>query len=303
MLGILFSFAVVAVLLVALGSAGTIYRLTHPPRLTYAIALAKGIPTHPAELGLRGSERTFDLPDGSRTPAWIMEGEASNGPIVVITHGWGDSRFGGLAWAPLVAPFASRVVAYDLRGQGESTATKCMLGTTEVDDLLAIIDQVKSEGRPIVLFGASMGAGISIAAAAKVPGKIIGVIGDGAYREGMEPVVGFFRENRWPVSLVYLPVGAHLAFWYSSPKQFDRARHAAKLQCPLLLLHGDADPICPFTSAEAIANAAPHGKLVRFEGGGHLDLAATDPERYLEALREFFSQTCKPITVERKVPV
>lgn len=287
MIGLLILLAVAAGAIIALISGATIYRVTHPPRLTYAVALARQLPTSPAELGLPFLERQFRLPDGMTTPGWIIHGSQLTGPVIVLTHGWGDSRYGTLGWAKLLAPLASSVVLYDLRGQGESPYPRSHLGTTEVDDLLAIVDQVEAGRRPVVLLGASMGAGISIAAAAQAPRRIAGVIGEGAYRHGMEPIVGFFRINKWPVLPFYLPVGLHLWFWYTSPARFDRAGHAAKLQCPLLLLHGTADPISPCASAEQIARAAPRGKLERFDGGGHLDLAACDPGRYLAAIEGF----------------
>jgi pimeloyl-ACP methyl ester carboxylesterase len=53
---------------------------------------------------------------------------------------------------------------------------------------------------------------------------------------------------------------------------FDRAVLAARVKCPLVVLHGDLDAVCPVADGEAIAQAAARGKLVVVRGGGHLDL-------------------------------
>lgn len=50
----------------------------------------------------------------------------------------------------------------------------------------------------------------------------------------------------------------------------NRARALAALStCAVLVLSGDADRITPFRHAETIAEALPHGTLVRAEGAGH----------------------------------
>lgn len=292
MAGLLVLFLVAAVLLVVGVSAAAVHRITHPSRQTYAVAIGRGWPASPAEIGLDYAEETFTFSDGARTPVWTIKGRKPGGPMVIITHGWGDGRYGVLPWVELLADLASSVVIYDLRGQGESSAPASKLGAMEVDDLLALASHAAEPGRPIVLLGMCMGAGFSIAAAAREPARFVGVVGDAAYRRGLQPVVGFFRINRWPVWPFYHLVGLLLMMRFCSDRKFDRARHAAKLQCPLLLLHGAEDPISPVEAAREIAAAVPdgRGRLVEFENGGHLDLVKTDPARYRDALAAFFAE-------------
>ena len=79
---------------------------------------------------------------------------------MLITHGWGAGRFNALARVPLVAKHARRLVVYDMRGHGESTAKTCTLGVKEPWDVLSILDQVAIPGVDVVLWGVSMGAGL-----------------------------------------------------------------------------------------------------------------------------------------------
>ncbi|MBI2756784.1 MAG: alpha/beta fold hydrolase [Chloroflexi bacterium] len=52
-------------------------------------------------------------------------------------------------------------------------------------------------------------------------------------------------------------------------RQLDLSGIAERVQCPLLVIHGTADPIIPFSDAERIAREAPNVQLMRFENGNH----------------------------------
>ncbi len=282
-------------LLVAVVTAGILHRLFHPPRKTYGSAIARGWPTDPAEFGATGEEVRFTFADGTASPGWIIQGNKPGGPTLVLTHGWSACRYCTLARVPGLLNLAGRVVVYDLRGHGDSTARRSSLGTREVDDLLAVLTQLppsETTTTPIVLVGYSMGAGISLVAASRArelpPGlTVVGVICDGAYRRGDDPLPGVLRKRGVPTYPFKWLVAWHLAFWVSSGRAFDRALHASRLACPLLLLHGAKDRLCPLPSAQAIAEAAPDSELVCFPEGGHLNLAIVDPARYYQAIARF----------------
>jgi pimeloyl-ACP methyl ester carboxylesterase len=290
--GFLTLYLLALAIIIAGGVAALIRGLMRPPRKTIGVAVGRGLPTDPSEMGLAFDAAQLSLSDGSETSAWIVGGERDDGPVVLIVHGFGDSRLGALTWLPLLLPHASQVVLYDLRGHGESEARNAHCGTTDVADVHAILDQLRPE-RPVVLFGYSMGAGIAIAAAASasetVP--IVGVIGDGAYRRWDDPIRTYFRRRRWPVWPIVPLAGAVLRLTVPGFGGFDRTAHARRLRCPLLLLHGSDDWLCPPDDAHAIATATASGELVLIEGGGHLDLPAVDPDRYADALTRFFGRT------------
>ncbi len=295
MLGLLVLFIVAGALCVAAITLAGLRFLTHPKRVTFATMVAYGMPTSPMDLGHAFEDRTLKAGDGTPIVAWLVAGGDAAGPVVVKTHGWADSRFGMLTPLQAVVGVSSRVWMYDLRGQGESPAPASRLGTTEVEDLLCVLEEVHRESpdRPVVLMGHSMGAGISIAAAARAAkeperyGHIIGVIGDGGYRLGMQPIEGYARANGLPMFPFMFLIKRHLSFWYCSDAAFDRVGHAKGLKCPLLMLHGDLDPVCPVGAAKEIVEASPKGKLEVFEGAGHQDLYMREPDRY-EALVQGF---------------
>lgn len=306
-MGLVILFALAAALLVVVGAAALIYRMEHPHRLTTGVALARKMPTEPTELGLSGLEVTFELSDGSTSPGWVLDGGRPDGPMVVLVHGWSTGRYSALNKAKRLWPHASSLVLFDLRGHGDSSARTCTFGARERDDIAAVVEQADAYLRPrkgeegsgelhnrsVVLFGSSMGAGLALAAAVQGPEslrrRVVGVIADGPYRMPMEPIAGHLRHLGWPTQPFCLIAGLYLAVRYG-PRVgvFDRARLAAQFPHPLLVLHGCDDPICPIDSARQIATAAPQGRLVEFEDGGHGGLAHVDETRYTDALAAFF---------------
>lgn len=289
--GLLVLLGVAAVILTAVVTWAILHGLLHPPRKTYGTALARGLATDPGEMGLAFEPRTFTFEDGTETPAWLITGQRAEGPLVVMVHGFGDSRYGALTWAPLILPHASAVVVYDLRGHGEATSGHATCGTRDLRDVHAILDQVEAEAlaRGVVLFGYSMGGGIAIASAAAEPARVSGVIADGPYRHWDEPIKRYLRNRRYPTQPFVSLAGLVLHALVPGFADFDRLMHAKELRRPLLVLHGSHDHLCPFASAKELAEAAPQGRLVVFAEGGHLDLAAVDPERYRAALAAFFA--------------
>src|SRR5689334_9666437 len=109
--------------------AYTTWMLTHPPRRPYAAAVARGRPGDPGDLD-RAFESWSVRSRGMDLPVGDVPGDDAAGPVVVMTHGWADSRVGGLVRLPSILPVASRVVLWDLPGHGEAPGT-CRLGTVE----------------------------------------------------------------------------------------------------------------------------------------------------------------------------
>ena len=262
----------------------TVRSLLRPPRRTYAWAVARGRPGDPSELDTPRAFQSWTFQSGGRAfPVWDIAGEAPNGPVIVCSHGWADSRLGLMGRLDSLASVASRVIAWDLPGHGEAPGI-CRLGTSEVDDLLALVAHL-DQPRRVVLFGWSLGAGMSIAAAAR-GAPVAGVIAEAPYRLAITPARAVIRAMRMPYRLSLVP-----AFWIigtvigvgprwnrrQGGMGFDRAALAARLTCPLLILQGERDEVCPIQDGEAIAAAAgEHGHLARLANIGHNDVWAPD---------------------------
>jgi len=298
-MGLLYLLLFAILILWLLGAAGLVYSLTRPRRKTFAVALGKGDPTDPADLEMVAQEVAFSLSDRSRTPGWVIHGQVSDedGPTIVIVHGFGDSRYGALKRAPLVVPYARRVVVFDLPGQGESESRRGYGGLREPEDVRAVLEQLEvQDAQRIVLLGSSMGAGIAIAAAAEADddlrGRIVGVIAEAPYRHWDEPLHNRFKKHHYPRWPIIPLAGLWLTLTARGFTRFDRAGYAAKLACPLLVIHGSDDSLCPITSASQIAEAAPVGELVEIPGGRHDDLPTEHEPAYRAAIGGFLKKLC-----------
>lgn len=257
----------------------TLRVLTRPYRRTYASALARGTPGDPSELppGPHGP-RTFTSWEfdtaGLRLPVWDCPGDRVDGPVIVLSHGWGDSRIGGLSRVQRLAPFASRLILWDIPGHGDAPGT-CTLGTHEVAALFALLEQL---GGPVVLYGWSLGAGVSIATAAIAP-TVAAVIAEAPYRVPITPARNVMRGVGLPWRMNLAPAMSLLGIRFGvGPRWrgFDRAALATSLTAPLLVLHGEEDEVCPLEDGRAIAAAASRGTFVPIPGGRHHGLW-TDP--------------------------
>lgn len=269
--------------------AFTLRTLTRPPRRTYSWAVARGVPGEPPEVRVpwgrvEHSSWTFTS-RGRDLPVWDVRGARADGPTAVLTHGWGDSRVVALSRLPALLACCARVVMWDLPGHGDAPGT-CTLGTRECDDLVALLGRIGAAG-PVVLYGSSLGAGVSIVVAARDAARlgVVGVIAEAPYRVPRAPAERVMRVRglpwRWNLPVVMALVGARQGYglsWVAGADAggFDRAAHAANLRVPLLVIHGTRDEVCPIEDGRAIAAAAPDGEIVEVEGGGHNNLWTDD---------------------------
>lgn len=280
--------------------AYTMWALTHPHRQTYASALARNLPGDPGELDepLRFTEQTIDGARG-QLAVWDIIGRNPDGPLVVMTHGWGSSRQGALKRIGPLADAASRVIAWDLPGHGDSDGVT-RLGADEHTDCLRVIEHFSDALTPVVLYGWSMGAGVSLAAAriAQRSHPLGAVLCESPYRLPQTPARNVIRLKGVPYRLNLRPAIAMLGGFFgigSAWRGFDRAPIAAQVSSPLLILHGDADPVCPLDDARAIVEHAADARLEIIEGGGHNNLWAdhVHMERMSEAIGAFLGEALK----------
>lgn len=302
------------------------WSLGRVPRYTYGSAVARGKPGDPSELDRPAAFESWRTRAWS-CAVWEIEGDDPDGPVVVMTHGWSRSGIDALIRFEAVRGVVSKVVAWDLPGHGESGG-KCELGAGEWGVLVEIVERLQGadveaeearldalgdtdlddEGvssplpageRPVVLYGWSMGAGVTLEAAAALAGteRVSGVVAESPYSLVRTPARNVMREMGVPWRTTLGPA----LFWVGSFRAkgpmwrgFDRREIAAEVDAPVLVVHGDADEICPVEDGRAIA-AAAGGEFVVIEGGTHNGLWTDEGTRgrmgevvcgFLEGMRE-----------------
>lgn len=298
--GLIPLFLIAFALIALVGAAGIVLLIVRPRRKTFAIALARGLPTDPADLGLDAVEATFNLPGNHTSPGWIISGKDPKGPTVLVLHGHGDCAYGALRFVNELARYAAHLIVFDWPAHGRCTASWMTCGMREPDDVLAVLDGLPDDVRskPLVLFGYSLGAQIAIKTAGLHPERFAGVIADGPYRRWDTPIRERLALHRAPAWLFMPLVGT--AFHTSGLlRGFDRAIYAAKITAPLLILHGSDDRVCPIEEGRQLADAAPNSTFVEIVGGRHNRLHEQDPETYHAALASFFQTITEGTEAQR----
>ena len=211
----------------------------------------------PAEMGLAGvEERVLQTPDGERVIAWYGKARAGQ-PTLLYFHGNGGSlavraerirRFMAEGWGVYMMTY---------RGYGGSSGDPTEANNV-ADAGLAYAALVREGVAPnaIIAYGESLGSGIAARIAAER--QVAGLILDAPYTSIVDVAA-----KAYP----FLPVRTLLI------DRYETTRYIASVKVPLLVLHGERDPVVPVAMGREVARLANEPKrLVIFPNGGHSDL-------------------------------
>ncbi len=228
-----------------------------------------------------------------------VPGDDGPHPVVVGIHGFKGFRNWGF-WPHIAQGLADAgfaCIRFDLSHNGvgengevfdEKPLFEANTMTREEEDVAAVIDALRSGALPdcerldterLGLIGHSRGGGQVLMRAAKDPGvraavtlaAIAGVLRFPAEALEMGRAQGF-------IPIVNTRTGDVLRFGSDAIAELDTrtdlhdiaASHAARIDAPLLVCHGTADPAVSVNDAHAIADAAPHATLELFDGADHV---------------------------------
>ncbi len=231
------------------------WRLTHPNRRTYAYMLSAACRAIRASFRRARAFTQWTLTSRRGAPVWEITGDDPKGPAIILTHGWGNSRYDALL---RLGPFLrSRIIA----GISLVTATRRHVRPgVGRQDLAALVEQVDADAS---CSSAGRSAGVSVAAAAA---RIVAVARRPLYRPTHRPRACSRRRRArratlWPAMVLIGLIRKRKLTW-AGVGRFDRAAYAGKLAAPLLVIHGEEDRVCPLEDGRDIAEAAPNGRLV-----------------------------------------
>ena len=250
---------------------------------------------------------------------YILEGDGQE--TIVFAHGllWSHWMFHNQV-AFLKSNY--RILAYDFRGQGGTTAKN---GKYDLDslfeDTVEIIETLV--GKPVIFAGLSMGGYVGIALAAKRPDLVKKLILMEATTdaETLESISKYKMLNNmvktvgyWPVekSIMNLMFGKKFLqdktrsdqydFFLKKLKEnnrylivkategvitrFSTEYHLPNIKCKTLVLVGRDDIPCPVEKSEYLAENIPNAKLMVIEGAGHTG-PLEEPEKYNQAIKDF----------------
>ena len=229
---------------------------------------------------------SFKAADSTRLTAWIIPAAnaPASAPWVLISHGnFGNLGYGGrpqfYAW---FRDLGVNLFAYDYRGYGLSDGAPSEAGVYE-DAAAAyryLTDSLRVPPSRIVLFGHSLGTGVTIELARHVPAA--GVIVEDAYTSVVDRGQEVFP--LLPIRLI-------------AKSRFVSIEKVANLRLPKLFLHARTDETIPIEHGRKVFAAAAEPKEFVELNAGHADAYTADRTRYYGAIDAFI----KRVTVTRPV--
>jgi hypothetical protein len=159
------------------------------------------------------------------------------------------------------------VFAYDYRGYGTSQGTPSERNAyRDIDTAYNyLIQQLGVSPQRIIAYGRSVGAGSAVDLASRKP--LAGLIMESAFTTAFRVIVPF------PI----LP--------FEKFRNIDKLK---KVNCPVLVMHGKADEVIPFSHGQKLFAAAREPKRYLWvDEAGHNDFMWVASEQYAKTLREF----------------
>lgn len=220
---------------------------------------------------------------GVSLDGWRCASATDRRGTLIYLHGVADNRGSSTG---VVQRFRSRgfdVVAYDSRAHGQSTGDNCTYGYYEKQDLAHVIDALP-EG-PVVLVGASLGAAVALQAAAEDV-RIRIVVAAETFSDlrtvASERAPFFFTAATIDRAFTIAARDGRFSIDEVSPR-----RAAARIQVPVLMIHGAADRETPPAHSRRVFDALQgHKRLILVPGKGHnqslSDSVWKDVERWLD---------------------
>ena len=224
----------------------------------------------------RGAEDVwFAAPDGTRLHGWYFRSETPEVASIVYFHGNGGN-ITNVDW--IGEAFAKRgfnVFLFDYRGYGRSAGSPGAESGLYLDGEAAVdflINNKRTSPDRIVLYGQSLGTAIATEVATR---RSVGAL-------VLES--GFSSASSVAASaLPWLPSFLH----FLARNRFESARKLARIKVPVLITHGDPDPVIPTDESRALFAAANEPKkLLIVPGGGH-NVFGSMGQPYLDQVEQF----------------
>jgi fermentation-respiration switch protein FrsA (DUF1100 family) len=210
----------------------------------------------PAAAGFpQAEEHVLTTSDGEKLIAWHVPAKPGH-PVILYFHGNGDFLAGFFGRFRDMIADGTGVVALSYRGYFGSSGQPSEQGLLKDAAAAYVFTTERYSAERIVVWGFSLGTGVAVALAGEEPvGKLILEAPYSSVADVAATMFPFF-----PVRLVM-----------RDPFRSDQ--RIARVNVPLLVMHGERDPAISIVFGERLFALAQEPKqFVRFSGGGHNDL-------------------------------
>ena len=239
------------------------------------------------------------------TPVTLLEFEHGGATLIAETFGEGPHTYlllhgigmGRSVYLDIVQRLDGRVIAVDLPGFGEAPEpTRTLTMQRHADLVAAYLEHVNAE--PVVVIGHSMGSQIAAELAARHPALVEGVVLAGPTvdkaarniraqaRYLLVDLIGERPLVIWRGAREYLRGGPHLLRKIRATVVHQPEKAFVRIDCPVLVLRGETDPLAPMSWCRDILDAIPGADLEVIPDHGHGTLIS-DSEPAARLIHDF----------------
>ncbi len=227
-----------------------------------------------------GMDTELKTADGNTLQGWLLYGKGRHGrpvgqsPLVLYFPGNSLNRRERINDLREIASRGFDVLIFDYRGFGDSTGSPTESGLS-ADALLVwnyARDRLGYDERRIVVFGESIGGAVALSlwsSENKDPPRPAAVFLNSTFTSMPQTVAWhyplfpfqFLLLDRWP--------------------SIERIR---RVDSPVIVFHGAEDRIVPVDQGRALAQAAPHARLIETPGANHNEIPMMRLREELDAI-------------------
>lgn len=242
---------------------------------------------------------TFSNGSGGRLAGVLhLPPDTPNGFGVILCHGMESSKesLKLLHLGEALSRTGLTVLRFDFTGAGESSGNfESITCTRQVEDLAAAHEVLKDRGVARVgVVGSSMGGTTALMYAAAAAGVVALATLAAPFdpRELLERDFPPKAIELWRAQGFIEFNGRRLTTdFLEEALTIDVAAAVARIDCPVLVIHGDADPTVPVAQAAALHAALPDGKeLCILPGADHRFTRDEDRDTALDRVEEWMAR-------------
>lgn len=232
---------------------------------------------------------------------WLSSNKGSD-QTVILAHGYSGR---GREMAGFARFYAEKhgynVLMPDDRGHGQSEGDIIGFGWLDRKDYVQwtnwVLEKVGTQGE-IVLHGISMGgATVLMTGGEALPTQVKAIVSDCAYTSVEEELTFQLKQLYKLPAFPFIPVTSLISRWKAgySFREASALKQLAKVNVPVLFIHGEADTFVPTEMVYRLYEACPTKKeLLTVPRAGHGTAFQVDRTGYEAALESFMKKNLSP---------
>ena len=248
----------------------------------------QGSYSDPAAQGRHVEDVWFTAADGTRLHGWFLPAVGPARGSVLYYHGNSQNltaHYWYVSWLPEAG---YNLFLFDYRGFGQSAGhpDRDGLALDSIAALQYIQTRPDVDKKSLVIFAQSLGGACALAALGETEGRLTRAIAVDSTFYSYRGVAEDVLKKHWASWLFSWP----LATWGVTDDHSPSLTLSRLAPTPLLVIHGDADQIVPFSQGQRLFEQAGQPKqFILVPGGHHCD--AVDSPAYRKLLLDFFAQS------------